>query len=138
MAVDTAKILQERRDIDFSNRIAELEPDAGPLTVLLKKISKTTVDTAEYRWFESERNARWAEFDGSDESSPGTTITLVDTSILRPNELLKNPRTGEVLLVTSITDATTASVRRGYGSTAAANMKKGDALLIMNNAQQEY
>lgn len=140
MAVDTAKILQERRDIDFSSRIAELEPDAGPLTVLLKKLDKTTVDTAEFRWFESERNPRWGEYAGSDESGThSTTLQVDDASIFRKNEVLIVPRTGEVMLITADPNKTnnTIQVVRGYSGTTAADLQTGDAILILNNAHEE-
>ena len=136
--VDTASILQERRDLDFSSRILELEPDAGPLTVLLKKLGRARVDTSMFHWFESERDARWTAYAGATETSPGTSIAVTTGTgtHFRSGDLIKVPRTGEVMLVVSVS-GDTLTVTRGYGSTAAANLTSGDALLLMANAYPE-
>lgn len=140
--LDTAKILQERRDFDYSKRIIELDParsaDAAPLTVLLKKLDKTTVDTAEFRWLEGYRNPRWVKFSGSDESSPGTTLALGtdEGKLVRENELLKVPRTGEVMLVRTI-NGDNITVVRGYGTTAPTPLRQNEPLLILATAYQE-
>ena len=136
--VDTATILQERRDIDFSNRILELEPEAGPLTVLLKKLEKSTADTSIFHWFESERNPRWTAYAGAGEASPQTSVPVTSGtgSYFRTGDLIKVPRTGEVMLVNSVA-GDTLTVTRGYGTTTAANLQSGDALLLMANAYPE-
>lgn len=136
--VDTSTIFQERRDFDYSKRIAELEPDAGPLTTLLKKLGKTTVDTAEFRWFEYERNPRWATRVGAAEESPSDQVSVAagQGTYFRSGDLIKVPRTGEVILVLSAS-GDTLNVVRGYGVTAAASLNDQEPLLIISNAYQE-
>src|SRR5690606_4213416 len=110
----------------------------APLTVLLKKLNKTTVDTAEFRWFEGYRNPRWVKFSGSDEDSPGATLALGtdEGKLVRENELLKVPRTGEVMLVRTV-NGDNITVVRGYGTTAPTPLKQNEPLLILATAYQE-
>lgn len=138
--VTTAELLAERRDLDYSDRIAELEPDASPLTVLLKKIGKATVQTAEFSWFEDERNARTTTYTGTTESSAGdnTTLKVADASIFRKWDVVDVPLTGEIMLVTAVNPGSgTIEVYRGYGTTPAAVLENGETLLIIANAHEE-
>lgn len=137
--VTTAELLAERRDLDYSDRIAELEPDASPLTVLLKKIGKDTIQTAEFSWFEDERNARTTTYSGTTESGThATTINVTDASIFRKWDVVDVPITGEIMLVTAVdTGSNTIDVYRGYGTTASADLTNGDTLLIIANAHEE-
>src|SRR5690606_3577156 len=108
-------------------------------TVLLKKIGKDTIQTAEFSWFEDERNARTTTYTGTTESgSHATTIDVDDASIFRKWDVVADPATGEIILVTAVdTGANTIDVYRGYGTTASADLTNGDTLLIIANAHEE-
>lgn len=136
--VDTASILQERRDIDYSQRILELEPNSAPLVVLTGKLGKASVSTAEFRWFEHERNVRSITYTAATEAGTHpTNIQVDDSSKVRIGELLVSSKTTEHMIVTGITDATHIDVTRAYGTTAAANLTQNEPLYIIGNANAE-
>lgn len=135
----TYGILSNRLVIDMSEKIAELEPNAAPLTVLMKKMKKTrAASSAKVEWMEQELGARWdAVNNGGGYADNATEITVDNGSYFRVNDIVKVPRTGEVLLVTAIvTNALT--VTRSFGATAAAAMVDNDPLVIIGNANAEF
>ena len=137
--VSTETILQERRDLDFSREIAELEPDKAPLTVLAKMTNVASVGTSEFFWFEDELKPRWDAINNAGGYSNADTDLVVDTpTIFTKGDLVKVPRTGEVMLVLSVNDATkTLTVKRGFGVTTPAALNDDEPLLIIGSASEE-
>lgn len=135
-AILTYSIDSQRRKIDFSKEIAELVPDESPFAVILMKARKLVASTSEYKWYDQEPGAWWTK------STPGatsgaTSITVDDSSVFSPKDIIKVSATDEVMFVVSITDATTIVVTRGYGTTAAAAIPAGGWLMRMGNALEE-
>lgn len=64
-----------------------------------------------------------------------TTLTVDDTSVLRPGMLLANGE--EVIYVTSVTNATTAVIVRGVGGTTAETIADNDVLTIDSVGREE-
>lgn len=136
-AVDTASVLQERRDIDYSNDIALLEPDKQPLTVLLRRLNKVTTPSSVYHWFEDELAPKWGKVT-AEAAAGDTAITVNNASLFTPRDIIKNARTGEVMQVTAVNDASNQlTVRRGYGTTPAAAISEGDDVVILGNSNEE-
>lgn len=138
-AVDTDTILSERRDIDFSKEIAELEPNKSPLITVTKMTNVQSVGTAEWYWFEDELKPRFDAINNGGGYADSDTSLVVDTStIFTVGDLIKVPRTGEVILVTEINDSTkTLTVKRGFGTTTAAGLNDDEPLMIIGSASEE-
>lgn len=138
-AVTTENILQERRDLDYSKEIAELEPNKSVLTTLTKMTNVRSVQTAEFYWFEDELKPRFDAINNASGYTATDTNLVVDTSeIFTKGDLVKVPRTGEVMLVMSVNDTTkTLTAKRGFGVTAAADLVDDDPLLIIGSASEE-
>lgn len=134
---------RDRRAIDCSKTITQLIPEADPYAVILMRARKEATDTAEFIWFDDEPVGWWTQINDStlnDASANTTTLYVNDASLFAVNDILKVPRTGEVLRVTEVT-ATDVSqyvkVVRGYGTTTAAQILHEDWLMRIGNAMEE-
>ena len=135
-AVFTYDIDRERRDIDVSKDIARLLPDETPFAAILMRAKKENTNTAEYVWFDEEPGGWWAKAEAT--LVDATDIVVDDASLFAQHDIIKVPRTGEVMYVTaSDLDTDTITVVRGYGTTAAAALEADDWIMRMGNAMHE-
>lgn len=135
----TGNINQDRRVVDMAKEIALLEPDAAPLTVLLKRAKGKTEQTinSTFKHLEDELNPRWDAFNYATGYAADATEMVVDNgSYFKANDVIKNTDTDEQMLVTGVS-SNTLTVTRGYGSTTAAAVTDNDSILILGNAQTE-
>ncbi|MFP4661945.1 MAG: DUF5309 family protein [Halanaerobiales bacterium] len=144
--VTTLNIDTDRRDIDISNEISYLFPDATPFLTILMRARKVPVDSAEFIWYDEGAPSWYSRIDnGAGYSDSDTEIVLDDSSIFRPKDIIKNTKTGEVMFVSSVEHSTnTLTVIRGYGQdtdagtgTAPAAMDDNDYILRLSNAMEE-
>lgn len=141
--VFTTGIARERRDLDVAKEIARLVPDANPFLTILQRAKKANTRTAEFSWYDYEPGAWWTQTDllSDEDGSHGATLKVKDATIFRPSDIIKVPRTGEVMRVTAISETVnnnTITVERGYGTTSSANLNKVDWLMRLGNAMQEF
>lgn len=135
----SANIQQARRVVDMSKDIALLEPDAAPLTVLLKQMDGKTREAInpEFKWLEDELAPRWDAINNGAGYTAGSTSIVVDNgSYFKAGDIVKVPRTVEQMLVTAVS-TNTLTVTRGWGTTAAAGLVDNDPLLILGNSSAE-
>lgn len=133
--VVTTTLDRDRRAIDCSKVITQLIPSADPYAVLLMKERKEATDTAEFIWFDDEPVGWWTKASAAADDT-ATNINVVDGSIFATHDILKVPRTSEVLRVTA-TNANVLTVVRGYGTTASAAIEAEDWLVRIGNAMEE-
>lgn len=140
--VTTRAIDTGRRDLDVSNEILRLNPDATPFAIILMKAKKQMTHSNYFYWYDSKLGEWWGQVDSADEiAAATTTIPVKDPTIFRAKDIVKVPSTGEVLFVTEV--VTTAGseaikVTRGYGTTTAAKIAKDAMLMRMGNAMEEF
>lgn len=136
---DTSNVTSIRRVTDIAKKIDVLEPDSAPLIQLSKKMSKRVAINPSFNWLEEEALSKTSAISYSTGYTTGATVldvTTGDGSLFRAGDVVKNTRTGEQYLVSSVaTDALTVS--RAWGTTAAAAINDADVLLIVGNANQE-
>jgi len=144
--------------LEVSDTIYLLQPITHPFVTLLTSIGKTwdgktykgsglmkrSVGNPEFQWLEDHYGARYCKVSGTYSTSNVTiTVTGAGTSsanIFTVGDLIKNQRTGEVMLVATIASSTTitiAATGRSFGSTAAAAGADGDELYIVGNVNEE-
>jgi hypothetical protein len=137
---DTRNITQNRLVIDMSSDIGLLKPDDAALLSFLKlaKNKSQTASNPKFEWMEDGLAPRWDAVNNAAGVASGVTTVDVDNgTYFSANDIVKVPRTGEVLLVTAI--ATNAlTVVRGYGVTAAAALVDNDPLVIVGNVNEEF
>jgi uncharacterized protein DUF5309 len=133
--VATDTVNQANRVVDMAEGVAELEPDATPLIVLLKKMRKRKASAPKVEWLENEAMPRF-DTTSATAASNAATIGVVNGNYFRVGDLVRNTATGEGLEVTATASAT-INVTRAIGGTAAAAMGASDELFIVANANQE-
>ncbi len=131
--------LAARRDIDYDEDIARYIASTAPITILTRKLAKEKCQDPEFHWFEEDILSCWDAINNAAGYLSTDTALIVDNpSYFTPWDVVKVPRTGEQMLVTAINDGTsTLTVRRGFGSTAAAALVDDDPLFIVGNAHAE-
>lgn len=115
-------------------------------------IQTTAVSSPDFRWleFDSEITDTTA-VDGAHNDSV-TDITVDDSSVAKPGDLIRNLNTGEVIYVSAVPDATSLTVTRAWGATVATNtsypsglnsvaavaMSDNDDLLVLGPAMEQF
>lgn len=137
----TTNVLASQRKIDLSSRIKLLEPDAAAFT----QFSKYTKNGANrqravdplIKWA---NDALWDRFDAINDATPpdgsATTWTVDNGALFTVDDVVKVPRTGEVVLVTAVS-GNDLTVTRSIGATAAAALVDDDPLYIYATAAEE-
>ncbi|PLR84656.1 hypothetical protein CVD25_01075 [Bacillus canaveralius] len=136
---DTLNVQQAKMKIDMSEKIALLQPEATPFITFMKRAKNKTeaANNPKFSWLEDDLGARWDAINNAAGYAAGVTDIIVDNGdYFSVGDLVKVPRTGEVLAVTAV-NVNTLTVVRGYGVTAAAAIVDNDPIVIIGNANQE-
>jgi len=139
--VSSFNIGTDRRDLNVADKILELQPSETPFLVIGDKTSVGTAKSLEETWYDDDLAPWWTEAADA-YLIDATTIILVDGSIVKAKDLIKNTTTGEVMLVTAVS-GNDVTVKRAVGDetdgngTAAAAGAAGDNFMRMGNAMEE-
>jgi hypothetical protein len=137
----TLNVASVQRAVDVHKPILLLEPDSAPLTVFLNNIynggrRRATINP-EFSWVNDKSLARFDAINNGAGYASGATSLVVDNGdIFAVGDLVKVPRTGELLYVTAVA-TNTLTVTRGAGTTAAAALNDNDVLLVVGVADEE-
>src|SRR6478609_3046782 len=137
----TADLASFQRAIDLSKEIVLLEPDSAPLTVLTKRWEGAgnvkSCDDYEYSWVEDERDVRFdAVNKGAGYNSAATEIEVDTGEVFYGAALVRVPRTGEIMYVSSVA-TNTLTVKRGQAGTSAAALVDNDPLFVIGAVAEE-
>lgn len=144
----TENIPSNRRVRDIESRLAYLDPDAAPFTLILQKSGKRTVSNPKFEWIEKELPAKWAQVAANDGtanfvgSAVGTIIKInaaPGAKIFSVGDLVNHVASGEKMRVTDVDTANErVTVVRSVGPTAAtAAGAANDDLQIIGSAYAE-
>jgi hypothetical protein len=152
----TTSVAEQRMIIDAVDKIFLLEPNKHPLVTLLTNVGKVwdgkawkgsgmmkrATGNPEFKWFEDFYGGRYARVSGTATAAADQTPTVVGAGsnsgyIFTAGDTVKNARTGEVVVIGTVTATTVQLHTRGFGSTAAAAMQDGDGLFIIGNVNEE-
>jgi hypothetical protein len=131
-AESTHNTTSSRAVRDVADRIAYLDPNAAPLTLILQKARKKSVSNSKFEWIEKELQNRWDQVNGA-HTSGDTTVAVDNGEYFRAGDLVKVSTTHEVMLVTSVSgdDLTVVrSVGDADGTAAAAIGDNADIVII--------
>ena len=134
----TGNLAAIQRQSDLRSKVRRLEPDKAPLTVITSQMKKNreATNNSTFQWTEKERLTRFdAVNNGAGYNSSASPITVDTGTLFSAGTLIKVPRTGEVMEVTSVS-TNALSVTRGIGSSAAA-LVDNDPLFIIGRSAEE-
>src|SRR5690554_2784969 len=98
MAVLTFDIDNQRRDFDVSSEIARYVPDLTQWAVLLMRARKRSVGSAQFFWYDEDVYISWTQINNAGGYDTAATQLVVDDArAFAPKDILKVPRTGEVM-----------------------------------------
>ena len=151
-AVTTGTVLAARRPYVLGwERVIDLDPEVTPFLTILSKTKRESVDDVKIQWHEYTRlpeytlinNAGVAAADAVAGTVTTITVDSATGAYFRAGHIIRNMRTGELMLV-GTPAANTLAVTRQYGydsgnscGTAAATLNDNDPLVIIGNVVDE-
>ena len=135
-AESTATIPAARRVRDVG-RLAYLDPDAAPFTLILQKAKSKIAINSKFEWPEKDEPSKWTAVpSGATSSATTINVTAGTGQYFAPHDIFRVPLTGEVIRVVSIaTDALT--VVRGVGETVGTTIAANSDIVIIGNSYGE-
>lgn len=132
-------VLANQIPVDMLQAVAHLEPASFPLTRILT-LAKENIRSVKQPKFEHLRQqliGRQTQVNnGAGYSDSATSVVVDDGSIFSSDSLVEVIRTGEIMLVSSVS-TNTLTVVRGMGETAAAALVDNDYVLRLGTAREE-
>jgi len=133
----TGNISANRRIFDVSKDVAFYNPNANPFFLLAQEAGKEASIDSEFRCLEAQIQPVFDNVNGAI-TNVATTVVVDHVTYFKAQDLVLNTRTGEIVLVTTVTTATsTLTISRGYGTVTAAAMLDNDELRRIGNAFEE-
>lgn len=119
--LDSAKLgSQQVIKPSILDRILQLQPDETPyFQIVARADSRRKVSDVKYGVFEDDLLPSWTTV-GAVYTATDTSITLATTEFLVAGDVIKNVSTDEIMRVTGVTSSTVITVKRAWGTTAAA------------------
>lgn len=135
---NTSQLTQDLAKKSFSSMITRLMPNGqAPLFGLTSMLKEETAYQYEHGFFTKTMVFPSVTVGGGGQLIGDTTLTVVSTSDILPGMVLRVDTTGENLLVLTVPDATTVTVRRAFGTVAAVAIGAGVKLWMVGNAYEE-
>lgn len=130
---------QDRRPFNWRNTLEMLDPDLAPFTHLLMKLERQRTDSVKFYLFEDDDVPIWSRVNnGAGYSAVATSIVVDDGTLFYTDARVINTRTGEIMLVASVsTNTLDVTGGRGYDGTSAATINDNDWLLVLGEVVYE-
>lgn len=122
----------------FAGFITKLMPNGqAPLFGITSMLKEETAYQYEHGFFSKTMIFPSVQLDGAVADGAATSFTVDSTDNIVPGMVLRVDSTGENVLVTAVPDSTTLTVRRGFGTVAAAAIADDVKLWMVGNAYEE-
>lgn len=136
--ISSASAPQDLSALSFSQMITRLMPNgSAPLFGLTSLLKDETANDIEHGYFSKRMIFPSVTLGAAVADGVATAFTVASTLNIVPGDLLLADSTNEVVLVETVPGATSLSVRRGVGTTAAAAIANGVTLRTIGNAFEE-
>jgi len=134
----TNGINQDQRPIDMMDDVFQYDPPGSPLLNIITRRSQVKpAKSTEVKHLEDDIVTEWDVTTQSRVAGDGT-VTVANPAIYQNGDIIRVPSTGETLRVTNVNVGTsTLTITRSWGTTAAASIGNGAALLNMGAAEME-
>lgn len=138
LATDTINASQ--RIVDMDPKVEELEPNAAPLVLLLKKLRNRTANAPKVEWMEIDPMPRF-DTASANALSSATTFGVNNIGYFRVGDVARMLVTGEAVEITATAANTlpagTLTITRAIGGTIAGAITSGDEVFIYSNVNAE-
>lgn len=135
---DSADYESGIKKLDVRDMIFELQPLATPFITILSKMNKMKAVDTEFTWFEDDLIGNYTQLNMVGNAAAGVTqLILDDADIFQEADVIKVLATDEVLLVVSVDSTTQITVKRGWGTTSAAQIDDNAYLYKLGSAMPE-
>lgn len=133
----TLGINADRLIVEMHPKVMQLDGEFAPLTVLMAKISKSSVGRSVFNILEDDKIPTLDRVNnGAGYTAAAVTITVDAGANHGNNSFVRVQRTGEVMYVSSVT-GNDLTVQRSWGATAAAPLVDNDQLQLVGGGARE-
>jgi hypothetical protein len=131
--VSTQEILADEKVIDMDPKMRQLDPDTTQFSTMTQRMPSRAATREKFNWLEETYLTDVFTVDAAYTSGAATvSIGAAESEALKPNDVVRNMRTGQALIVTGVTAATGDLAVLPQGTNAAGNV--GDKLLFVGSA----
>lgn len=125
--------------VSFAQAITRLMPNGtAPLFGLTSLLRDETASNIEHGYFSKTMIFPQLKIDnGAGYNAAATTFTVDAYADIVPGDLVRNERTGEIMMVNTTPSTTSVTVTRAVGSVVAAAINDNDDLFTIGNAFEE-
>lgn len=125
--------------VSFAQAITRLMPNGtAPLFGLTSLLKDETASNIEHGYFSKTMIFPQLKIDnGAGYNAAATTFTVDAYADIVPGDLVRNERTGEIMMIATTPSTTSVTVTRAVGSVAAAAINDNDDLFTIGNAFEE-
>jgi Family of unknown function (DUF5309) len=131
--VDTQEIVADEKVIDMDPKMRLLDPDQTQFTTMTSRMGSRAATREKVNWLEE--TYVLDVYTASAYTSGATSVTITaaaESRAIQPNDVLRNMRTGQAMIVDVVVPGTGVLTVRPQGTNAAGNA--GDKLLYVGNA----
>jgi hypothetical protein len=136
-SISTEEILADEKVVDMDPKMRLLDPDSTQFTTMTSRTSARPATREKVNWLE-EQYVNTVVTVSADYASGATTVVVSagDGLSVAPQDVLRNMRTGEAMLVTANAGGS-LTVTPSWGGAASAAGTTGDKLLVVSDAQKQ-
>jgi len=130
--VSTEEVLPDERVIDMDSNMRQLDPDQTQFSTMVSRMPSRAASREKFNWLEEQYVTDVFTVDAA-YTSGATTVSVgtVESAAIKPNDVVRNMRTGQAFIVTVIGANGDLTVVP-QGTNAAGNV--GDKLLFVGSA----
>jgi hypothetical protein len=130
--VSTEEVLADERVVDMDSQMRRLDPDQTQFSTMISRMPSRAATREKFNWLEEQYVTDVFTVDAA-YTSGATTISVgtVESAAIKPNDVIRNMRTGQAFIVTVIGAAGDLTVIP-QGTNTAGNV--GDKLLFVGSA----
>lgn len=136
-SISTEEILADEKVVDMDPKMRLLDPDSTQFTTMTGRTSARPATREKVNWLE-EQYVNTVVTVSADYASGATTVVVSagDGLSVAPQDVLRNMRTGEAMLVTANAGGS-LTVTPSWGGAPSAAGTTGDKLLVVSDAQKQ-
>jgi hypothetical protein len=136
--VDTEEVLPDEKVVDMDPKMRKLDPDSTQFTTMSSRMGSRASSREKFNWLEEQYVSNTFTVAAGGYTAGATTVPVstADAAAIQPNDVVRNMRNGEAMLITAANTGTGALTVRAtrLGGAAQAAGNAGDKLVFIGSA----